>query len=78
MCQHSKWLEETLKQTLDALSLKLGQPFDAGADIKQTKDVITIQNENISIAVTRLKGNGANRSRLIDRIQQLGTIQKFK
>ena len=28
MCERSKWLEETLKQTLEALSLKLGQPFD--------------------------------------------------
>jgi len=54
--------------------------IDAGADVKQSEDVnlTTIQNENISAAVTRLEGNGGNRSRLIDRIQQLGTIKKFK
>ena len=45
--------------------------IDVGADIKQTEDVglKARQNENISAAVSRLKGNGANRSRLIYRIQ---------
>ena len=54
--------------------------IDAGADVKQSENdnLTTIQNENISAAVTRLEGNGGNRSRLIDRIQQLGTIKKFK
>ena len=52
--------------------------IDAGADVKQSEDVnlTTIQNENISAAVTRLEGNGGNR--FIDRIQQLGTIKKCK
>ena len=51
--------------------------IDAGADIKQTEDVghKARQNKNISAAVTRLKGNATNCSRLIDRIQQLGTIK---
>ena len=51
--------------------------IDAGAGIKETEDVnlTTRQNENISAVVTRLKGDGRNRSRLIDRIQQLGTIK---
>ena len=51
--------------------------IDAGADIEQTEGVglKARQNKNISIAVTRLEGDGANRSRLIDRIQQLGTIR---
>ena len=54
--------------------------IDAGADVKQSENdnLTTIQNENISAAVTRLEGNGGNRSRLIDRIQQLGTVKKFK
>ena len=47
--------------------------IDAGAGIEQTEDVglKTRQNKNISAVVTRLKGDGKNRSRLIDRIQQL-------
>ena len=51
--------------------------IDAGAGIKETEDVnlTTGQNENISAAVTRLKGDGANKSRLIDRIQKLGSIK---
>ena len=42
--------------------------IDAGAGIKQSKDadVITIQNKNLSTAVTRFEGNATNRSRLND------------
>ena len=42
--------------------------IDAGADVKQPEDVglKARQNKNISIAVTRLDGDGVNRSRLID------------
>ena len=45
--------------------------IDAGADIEQKEGVglKARQNKNISAAVSRLKGNGANRSRLIYRIQ---------
>ena len=51
--------------------------IDAGAGIKQTEDfgLKARQNKNISVAVTRLKGNATNCSRLIDRIQQIGTIK---
>ena len=49
--------------------------IDAGADIKQSEDVnlTTRQNENVSAVVSRLKGNATNCSRLIDRIQQIGS-----
>ena len=46
-CERSKWLEETLKQTLEALSLKWGQPFD---DILDSFDS---QMESHSIAVEK-------------------------
>ena len=49
--------------------------IDAGADIEQTEDATTRQNENISVAVVRLQGNGGKMSRLIDRIQQLRSIE---
>ena len=47
--------------------------IDAGADIEQTEDVdvITSQNEDVSAVISRLEGNGANLSWLLDRIQQL-------
>jgi len=53
--------------------------IDAGADIEQTEDVdvITSQNEDVSAVISRLEGNGANTSRLIDRIQQLWTIKSL-
>ena len=40
--------------------------IDAGADIEQTEDVglKARQNNNISAIVTRLDGDGVNRSRL--------------
>ena len=54
--------------------------IDAGSGIEQTEDVnlTTRQHKHVSVAASRLEGNGGNRSRLIDRIQQLGTIKKFK
>jgi len=53
--------------------------IDAGADVKQSEDVnlTTRQNENVSAVVSRLEGNGANTSWLIDRIQQLWTVKSL-
>ena len=47
--------------------------IDAGAGIEQTEnvDVITSQNEDVSAVISRLEGNGANTSWLIDRIKQI-------
>ena len=53
--------------------MKVHLTIEVSADIEQTEDATTRQNENISAAVSWLEGNGRNNSRLIDRIQQIGS-----
>ena len=47
--------------------------IDAGASIEQSEDATTRQHKHVSVAAIWLEGNGRNNSRLIDRIQQIGS-----
>ena len=55
--QRSKWLEETLKDTLEALSLKLGQPFDDILNSFQSKFEPQRSAERVTATSTKSSGS---------------------